>query len=91
MSFVQEHAKYNWDDIRLSIYAKSARDVERALSKTRLDLEDFKALISPAAEPFLEQMAQRSFALTRKRFRQRVSMFLNHRDQKSPRISARAS
>lgn len=76
MSFVQEHAKYNWDDIRLSIYAKSARDVERALSKPRLDLEDFKALISPAAEPYLEQMAQRSFALTRKRFGHTMSMYI---------------
>ncbi|WP_418641840.1 2-iminoacetate synthase ThiH [Vibrio chaetopteri] len=76
MSFVQEHAKYNWDDIRLSIYAKSARDVERALSKPRLDLEDFKALISPAAEPYLEQMAQRSYALTRKRFGHTMSMYI---------------
>ena len=76
MSFVEEHAKYNWDDVRLSIYGKTAKDVERALSKTRLDLEDFKALISPAAERYLEQMAQLSFVLTRKRFGHTMSMYI---------------
>ncbi len=49
------------------IFGKTT-DVERALSKPKRDLEDFKALISPAAEPYLEQMAQQSLALTRKRF-----------------------
>ncbi|MFH0259753.1 2-iminoacetate synthase ThiH [Vibrio mediterranei] len=76
MSFVEEHAKYDWDDVRLSIYSKTERDVQRALSKTKLDLEDFKALISPAAEPYLEQLAQRSFALTRKRFGHTMSMYI---------------
>jgi 2-iminoacetate synthase len=76
MSFLHEHKKYDWDDVRLSIYAKSDVDVKRALSKTTLNLEDFKALISPAAEPYLEQLAQRSFALTRKRFGHTMSMYI---------------
>ncbi|MCU8549392.1 2-iminoacetate synthase ThiH, partial [Vibrio vulnificus] len=54
MSFVEHFNQLNWDDIRLSIYSKTALDVERALSKNKLDLEDFKALISPAAEHYLE-------------------------------------
>ncbi|MFA0442411.1 thiamine biosynthesis protein ThiH [Vibrio sp. 10N.286.49.C2] len=76
MSFLIEHAKYDWDNVRLSIYAKTAQDVERALSKDKLDLDDFTALISPAAEPYLEQMAQRSYALTRKRFGHTMAMYI---------------
>ena len=34
----------------------------------KLELEDFNALISPAAAPFLEEMAQRSHQLTLERF-----------------------
>ena len=58
----------DWDSERLSLYGKTAQDVERALAKTRLDQEDFKALISPAAAPYLETMAQKSHALTLQRF-----------------------
>jgi len=68
MTFSEQIKNYQWDDVRLSIYSKTAQDVERALSRSRLDLEDFKALISPAAEPFLEHMAQRSQQLTQQRF-----------------------
>ncbi len=76
MSFVERFNQLNWDDIYMSIYAKSAKDVERALAKPKIDLEDFKALISPAAEPYLEQMAQRSFALTRKRFGNTIGLYI---------------
>jgi len=68
MSFSEQIKAYQWDDIRLSIYAKKNSDVQRALNKSRLDLEDFKALISPAAEPSLELMAQKSQKLTLQRF-----------------------
>jgi 2-iminoacetate synthase len=60
----------------MSIFSKTAADVERALSKPKRDLEDFKALISPAAEPYLEQMAQQSLALTRKRFGNTMSLYI---------------
>ncbi|MGF1753082.1 2-iminoacetate synthase ThiH [Vibrio makurazakiensis] len=76
MSFVQEFSRLNWDDIKLSIYSKTAKDVERALTKPKRDLEDFKALISPAAEPYLEQMAQQSLALTRQRFGNTISLYI---------------
>ena len=62
MSFVEQFKQLNWDDISMSIYAKTAQDVERALNKPKRDLEDFKALISPAAEAYLEQMAQLSYS-----------------------------
>lgn len=35
----------------------TAADVERALSNESCSIEDFKALLSPAAAPYLEQMA----------------------------------
>lgn len=33
MSFVEQFKQLNWDDISMSIYAKTAQDVERALNK----------------------------------------------------------
>ena len=66
--FSEQIKNYQWDDIGLSIYSKNAEDVRRALAKSRIDLEDFKALVSPAAEPFLEEMAQKSHQLTLQRF-----------------------
>ena len=42
-------------------YSKyTAKDVKAALEHDTCSIEDFKALLSPAAEPFLEQMAQRA-------------------------------
>ncbi|MEH0743256.1 2-iminoacetate synthase ThiH [Vibrio cholerae] len=76
MSFISIHQRMDWDDIRLSIYAKTHQDVERALAKSKRDLEDFKALISPAAEPYLEQMAQQSYALTRTRFGNTIGLYI---------------
>ena len=76
MSFVDQFKKLNWDDIGLSIYSKTAKDVERALASPKRSLEDFKALISPAAEPYLEQMAQQSLALTRQRFGNTMSLYI---------------
>ena len=55
--------------------AYTAADVLRALRKDILSPEDFGALLSPAALPFLEQMAQRAQAETRKHFGNSVQMF----------------
>jgi 2-iminoacetate synthase len=66
---------YNWDEVQSGIYAKTAADVERALSKNKRDIEDFKALISPAAAPYLEQMAQLSNKITQKRFGKTVQLY----------------
>lgn len=70
MSFVDVLNRLSWDDSKASILAKTAEDVERALVQQvgKTDLEDFKALISPAAQPYLEQMAQISHARTVERF-----------------------
>ena len=46
----------------------TASDVIRAIDSDRCSLEDFKALLSPAAEPFLEQIARKARLETRKHF-----------------------
>ena len=53
----------------------TAADVRRALQSEHCTIEDFKALISPAAEPFLEEMAQKARLETRKHFGNTVYLF----------------
>ncbi|MBP5519757.1 MAG: 2-iminoacetate synthase ThiH [Treponema sp.] len=57
-------------------YSKyTARDVRSALEHTTCSIEDFKALLSPAAEPFLEKMAERARLETSKHFGNTVYIF----------------
>ena len=57
-------------------YSKyTAKDVKAALDHDTCTVEDFKALLSPAAEPFLEQMAQRARLETSKHFGNTVYLF----------------
>lgn len=50
-------------------------DVRRALASERCSVEDFKALLSPAAMPHLEEMAVRAKAETSKHFGNTVYLF----------------
>ena len=57
-------------------YSKySAADVKRALEHNTCSVEDFKALLSPAAAPFLEEMAQKAKIETGKHFGNSVYFF----------------
>ena len=53
----------------------TAADVRRALQKETIGVEDFKALLSPAAAPFLEEMAARAQVETGKHFGNTVYLF----------------
>ena len=53
----------------------TATDVLRALEKDTCSVEDFKALLSPAAEPFLEKMAEKAKYETSKHFGNTVYVF----------------
>ena len=53
----------------------SAADVRRALEHENCSIEDFKALLSPAAEPFLDEMAQRARKETGRHFGNTVYVF----------------
>lgn len=53
----------------------TGRDVMAALEHETCSIEDFKALLSTAAEPFLEMMAQRASRETSRHFGNTVYMF----------------
>ena len=76
MLFSEELEKYSWDEITKQIYAKTEADVARALTQEHLQIEDFMALISPAAEHYLEEMAVRSRMYTQQRFGKTISMYI---------------
>lgn len=50
-------------------------DVKNALYSDRCSIEDFKALLSPAAEPYLEDMARKAQEVTKRHFGNTVYIF----------------
>lgn len=74
--FYDELRKYSWDDTTKFINSRTARDVEIALSKERLSIDDFMALVSPAAAAYLEPMARLSHKYTLERFGKTISMYI---------------
>ena len=75
-SFKDTYNNYSWDEIQNAIYSKTAKDVELSLSKNKRTLLDFMTLISPAAGIYLEEMAQMSHEITKKRFGKTVQLFI---------------
>lgn len=55
--------------------AYTALDVQRALEHDQADIEDLKALLSPAAAPFLERMAEKAHNITSRHFGNTVYLF----------------
>lgn len=53
----------------------TARDVRLALSHSSCSVEDLEALLSPAAEPFLEEMAAKARTVTARHFGNTVYLF----------------
>lgn len=74
--YIEEIDLLNWDAVTSSISTKTEEDVRIALRKNRLDIEDFKALISPVAAPYLEQMAAKSRQLTQQRFGKTMQFYI---------------
>lgn len=74
--FSDEIKKYDWNDTIKCINSKTTRDVETALSKARLDIDDFMALISPAGAAYLEPMAQLAHDITLRRFGKTISLYI---------------
>lgn len=74
-TFKSIFAQYNWNTIQSKIYQTSAKEVEQTLAKTKRDLDDFLILISPAAQPYLEEMAQQCHKITQKRFGKTIQMY----------------
>ena len=74
--FSEELEKINWEETTARIASKTETDVIHALSKEHLSIDDFMALISPAAVPYLEQMARLSMKYTQERFGKTISMYI---------------
>lgn len=53
----------------------TGKDVEKALAKDQLSLHDYAAVLSPAALPYLEDMAHKALSETRKHFGNSVCLF----------------
>ncbi|MCM1506720.1 MAG: 2-iminoacetate synthase ThiH [Ruminococcus flavefaciens] len=65
---ISEMNKYDYNSY-------TPEDVRKALQHERCTVEDFKALLSPSAEPFLEEMAEKARLETRKHFGNTVYLF----------------
>lgn len=74
--FSDELLKYDWQTTTDSIMSKTSSDVEKALNKRYPTVEDFMALISPAASSYLEKMACLSRYYTQRRFGKTISMYI---------------
>jgi 2-iminoacetate synthase len=62
-------------ELRERIYATTGDDARRALAAERPGEGEVAALLSPAAEPLLEEMAQRSAAITERRFGKVINLY----------------
>ena len=72
-SDVREKVMSHMNSYDYSVY--TAADVRAALEHDTCSIEDFKALLSPAAEPFLEAMAEKARFETSKHFGNTVYLF----------------
>jgi 2-iminoacetate synthase len=75
MSFYDVLKELDWGGVGEEIRGRTTRDVERSLGNRDCALEDFVSLVSPAAEGYLEWMAQRAHSLTEQRFGKVISLF----------------
>ncbi len=76
MSFYDELKSYDWAEVGRRVEDRSAADVEAALrSRHPIGVEDLLCLLSPAAEPYLEEMALMAHRLTEQRFGKVITLF----------------
>ena len=68
-----DYSKYTAAQVRRALDTEA--DVRRALAHDNRTPEDFQALLSPAADPFLEEMAEKAMLETRKHFGNSVYLF----------------
>src|SRR5438132_761086 len=77
MTFVDTWKQHDFAAVAASIATRTPVDVRRALAKAGrgLSLDDLAALLSPAAAPFLEEMAALSHRLTVERFGRTMQLY----------------
>ncbi len=74
--FSEELLKYPWAETTERIMTKRSEDVESALRSQHPTVDDFMALVSPAAADYLEPMARLSRRYTQERFGKTISMYV---------------
>ncbi len=79
--FADEIGNFDWNETIRIVENATEADVRRVLAKARRNVkpltpEEFAILISPAADPFLEEMAQFSRHFTLERFGKTISMYI---------------
>ena len=67
--------QYDWKEIQIKLQNCKTSDVEASLNRPKKSIMDFLNLISPAAELFLEPMAQLSNQLTQQRFGKTIQLY----------------
>jgi len=75
MSFFSVYEKYQDIDIEKSISSINQNSVFRSLHKNSLTIDDFAALISPAAIHCMEQIAQKAHDIKRRYFGNTIHLF----------------
>lgn len=75
MSFYDELVRWNPEELDAGFANASAEQVRRALDAQRLTPADLMALLSPAALPFLEEMARKAHDLTIRHFGRTIQLF----------------
>jgi 2-iminoacetate synthase len=67
--------QYRSFDIEGHVRSSTAAGIEAVLARERIDARDFALLLSDAAVPYLETMARKAAAVTRKHFGNAVFIF----------------
>ncbi|WP_226989436.1 radical SAM protein, partial [Desulfuromonas sp. TF] len=75
MSFLDEIGRHDPQQVLAAIESKTAADVERVLLIERLRPDDFMTLLSPAAEGYIEAMAQKAHRTTQQRFGRTILLY----------------
>ena len=72
--------RYSWEGTTDAIVSATLADARRVLARAKVGVtlspDEFAILISPAASPLLEEMAQLSQQITRRRFGLTMSMYI---------------
>lgn len=79
--FADVIGRYDWDETGAAIMSSTAADVERVLAVAQanarsLTPEEFMVLISPAAAPYIEDMAALSRRFTQEKFGKTISLYI---------------
>lgn len=75
MTFYDAMRTHPWRRLEGEIESRGSHDVDRALSSSALGLDGLVSLLSPAADPYLEELAQRAQALTEQRFGRVIGLY----------------